>query len=189
MLIGVAAFATIGESSEDSGKSANPAPNAGATTGDVAEESSDAASSSSEPIPVGTATRVAKGWDVTVNSANLNADAILAADNQFSTPEAGSHFVLVNVTVANNSDEPAMAMTNVSLSMLPASGVAIDSTFSCVASVPDALDISASMQPGAVATGNVCFEVKEAEIATSLLLGAPTFTLDEAEDQRFFAIQ
>jgi len=200
VVIGAALFATLGEASKESGSgsASNPAPNAQQTTvasaksGDPASaptETTAPASSAAAPIPLGTVTTVAAGWDVTVNSANLNADAILAAENQFATPSTGSHFVLVNVTVANKSDKPASTGSNVKMSMLPPSGVAIDSTFSCAGFAPEPFDTMAQMQPDAVATGNVCFEVKEVDIATSLLLGEPQFTMDEVEDQRFFAIQ
>lgn len=199
-VIGVALFATLGEASKESGSgsSSNPAPNAQQTTiasaksGDPAEASTETtapASSAAAPIPLGTVTTVAEGWDLTVNSANLNADAIIAAENQFAEPEAGTHFVLVNVTVANNSDKPAAALFEMKVSMLPPSGVAIDSSISCSVYASETMDRSAQMQPGSSQTGNLCFEVKEADIATSLLLGEPQFSMDEVEDQRFFAIQ
>lgn len=198
VVIGVALFATLGEASKESGSgsASNPAPNAQQTTivsaksGDgKSSETTAAASSAASPIPLGTPTTIAEGWELTVNSANLNADAIVAAENQFAEPEAGTHFVLVNVTIANHSDEPAAPLFETKISMLPPSGVAIDTSLSCSVYTAEKLETTAQMQPGSSQTGNLCFEVKEADIATSLLLGEPQFTMDELEDQRFFAIQ
>ena len=132
---------------------------------------------------------MASGWELTVNSANLNANETIAAANQFATPAPGTNFVLVNVTLANKFDEPSSAAFEVKISMLPPSGVAIDDSISCSAFVEGRLDRMAQMQPGSVQTGDLCFEVKEAEIATSLLLAEPQLTLDRVEDQKFFAIQ
>lgn len=182
--IGAALFATLGEGSSDGGD--------GGDSGD--ENSSDESSApevgteKANPAPLGTTIEVAKDWDVTVNSAELDANATMAAANSLNTPADGEQFVLVNVTLANKSDTPGMAMTNVSLDLLPESGVAIDG-LSCFGEVPDKLDISADMQPGASATGNLCFSATPEEVQTSVLLGKPTITLDEVEDQRFFAIK
>jgi len=97
--------------------------------------------------------------------------------------------VLVNVTLANKSGKPSPAYVEVDISMLPPSGVAIDTSGMCSSYAAAGLDTMAQMQPGSVQTGDLCFEVKEAEIATSLLLAEPQFTLDDVKDQRFFAIQ
>lgn len=184
--IGVGLFATLGESSTSDDNATNNAPNANAGTG-ASSEGGGGESSASTPVPIGEARTVAKGWDLKVNSANLDADAVLAEANQFNTPQPGTKFVLINVSVTNNSDKPDSPLTNVKMSMLPSSGVAVDST-SCMVSAPDRLDPMAQMQPGATATGNVCFQMKPEDIATSLFLAEPQFTMDEAEDQVFFAI-
>jgi hypothetical protein len=196
VVIGVALFATLGEASKESGSgtASNPAPNAQPSTSEASAASGEPepaapASSADAPIPLGTPTEVAAGWEMTVNSANLNADAVITAENQFATPEAGTHFVLVNVTLANKSDKPSASAFDVKIAMLPPSGVAVDSSISCSVYAGESLDRMAQMQPGSVQTGNLCFEVKAEEIATSLLLGEPQFTMDEIEDQRFFAIQ
>jgi len=96
--------------------------------------------------------------------------------------------MLVNVTITNGSDEPSAAFTDLKLSALPSSGVAIDS-YSCLAAGVATLDTLAQMQPGASLTGDLCFQVKTDEVASTVLLGEPQFTMDTNEDQRFFAIQ
>lgn len=193
--IGVGLFATLGEASTSKTSTGNQAPNAGQTSAPSASASSGGggappttASSKATPIPIGTAKEVAKGWTVKVNSANLDADALLAAGNQFNKPKAGEKFVLINVTVTNAGDKPEAPYTSLKLSYLPPSGIAVDGLLSCVLSVSDEIDTTAQMQPGAVATGNLCFSVKIADIPNGLLLGEPQFTMDENKDQQFFAL-
>jgi hypothetical protein len=178
ILIGAAMFATLGEG-ESTGD--------GDSGGDKTEESTAPASSQQNPIPLGTDVEVAADWNVKVNSAELDANATVATANQFNTPQPGNQFVIVNVSITNNSDQPAEVFTNVKLSLLPPSGIAADTAF--VAGVPGEIDPIAQMQPGATATGNLVFEVPAAEAATSVLLGQSVFTMDEAKDQKFFAIQ
>jgi hypothetical protein len=187
--IGVGLFATLGESSTktDSNTATNNAPNAGQAGGGSGGTSAPAADKS-KPIAIGTPAEVAKGWTVTVVSAETNADATLKAANDFNKPEAGKQFVTVKVTVTNNSDKPAAPLTNVKLSLLPGSGVAVDSAFTCTG-LPDKFDSMAQMQPGATLTGNLCFQVKTEEVPTVLLLAEPQFTVDKVQDQKFFAIQ
>ena len=176
-VIVVALVATMGEGS--SSKSSSGSGNSDTPT--------TAKSSAAAPTALGTSVTVAKGWDVKVNSAQLNADAELKAANMFNTPDPGNQFVTVNVSVTNNSSKPSSPFTNVKLSLLPPSGVAISSAF--VAGVGGALDTSAQMQPGATATGVLVYEVPAAQVTGSVLLGEPFMTLDTAKDQRFFALQ
>jgi hypothetical protein len=92
-VVGVALLATLGESSpSDSGSGGTMAP-AGATT------TAGAASSQTNPIPVGTQTTVAKGWDVRVDSAVMDDSAAITARNQFAKPDPGKQFTTVNVSV------------------------------------------------------------------------------------------
>jgi len=186
--IGVALFATLGEGSAENGSSDGGDNDQGSSGESSSDESAPAVGTEqSVPAPLGTEIEVAKDWVVKVDSAELDANATMAATNQLNTPGDGEQFVLVKVTVTNGSSDPDMPMTNVDLSLLPPTGVAIDG-FSCFGEVPEALDSTAQMQPGATATGNLCFSVPVADAAGSVLLAEPTFTLDEGEDQRFFAL-
>lgn len=179
-----AMFATVGEgeteSSSGGGSETTAAPGAPTTAPAPA-------SSQSSPIPIGTEIEVAKGWTVKVNSANLNANEEAKKANEFITPSDGKQFVAVNVTIANKSDQPETPLGNVKLSLLPASGVAIDTAF--VVEFPNEIDSMAQMQPGASVTGNLVFEVSPADVETAVLLGQSTFTMDAKKDQKFFAIR
>lgn len=136
------------------------------------------------PAPIGTAVEPAKGWTVSVVSANVNADAEMAAVNQFNKPQAGSRFVLVQLGIRNNSDRAAAPMTSLKVSVL-AGGVSHTMDFN----QPPAprLDVSASLQPGATMQGWLPFQVPAA--ATDVvLLAEPYVTLDQMDDQRFLAL-
>jgi len=170
-------FATLGEGSS-SGSS---------DSGDKDDKSAAPASTQATPFPLGTDVEVAKGWNMKVNSAELDGNATVAAANEYSTPEAGKQFVLVNVTITNNSDQPDEPLFAIDISALPPTGVAVDSSF--LMDLPGELETSAQMQPGVSVTGVIPFEIASADVAGTVLLGESTFTMDEAKDQKFFAIQ
>jgi hypothetical protein len=50
-------------------------------------------------------------------------------------------------------------------------------------------DSMAQLQPGAVLTGNMVYELDPSTIGQTVLLAEPQFTLDQNEDQRFLALQ
>ena len=168
-----AMFATVGEGESESSSGGS--------------ETTAVASSQAKPIPMGTEVEVAKGWTVKVNSANLDAGAQAKQGNEFNTPSDGKQYVSVNVTITNKSDQPATPLGNVSLKLLPQSGVAADSAI--VADFPQEIDTMAQMQPGASVTGNLVFELTPADVMTAVMLGQSTFTLDAKKDQKFFAIR
>ncbi|MCP4436602.1 MAG: DUF4352 domain-containing protein [Actinomycetia bacterium] len=183
----LAAFVTLAEA-DSSGDDSSSGDSSSSEASSESGGSSDApASSTDSPIPIGTNVEVAKGWNLTVNSAELDANAAMAAANQFNTPADGSQYVMVNMSITNNSDAPAEPMFEMKLSLLPPSGVGIDPAF--VAEVPEEIDQLAQLQPGATMTGNMVFEVPVDQIPGSVLLGQSQFTLDEVKDQKFFALQ
>jgi hypothetical protein len=147
--------------------------------------------SAKDPAPIGTTLEVAKGWTVTVQSAERNGNATMATGDKYgiSKPSAGEQFVLAKVSLTNGSDRPGSWDSNVKLSLLPPSGVAVSGSGSsgCY-QAPERLESMAQLQPGATLVGNVCFEVPAADAAAAVLLAEPTFTMDEAEDQRFFSL-
>jgi len=182
----LAVYATVG-SSEESGKGSGGTATTAAASENGSTTPPPAASTQQNPIPLGTDVEVAAGWNLKVNSAELNANATVAAANQFNKPEPGKQFVLVNVTITNRSDQPSAPFTNLKVSLLPPSGVAADSAFA--AAIPGEIDTTAQMQPGASITGVIPFQVPTADVTATVLLGQSVFTLDAKKDQKFFAIQ
>jgi hypothetical protein len=184
----VGAFATIGEGS--TGSSGNKAPNA--KSGSESTKPGDSGPSKegadkAKPIPVGTEIKVSSGWDLKVNSVEMNANDTLKKGNEFNAPDAGKQFVLVNVSMINKSGKPDSPLTNLKISLLPPSGVAIDSSFT--SGVPDNCDVTTQLQPDAVYTCNEVFEAKAEEVDASLLLVEPQFAMDKSDAQRFFLLK
>ncbi len=172
LVLVVGVFATVAEGEEE--QSSSQAPEAPAST-------------QQKPLPLGTTVEVAKGWDLTVISAELNANALAAQANMFNQPLAGNQFVAVNLSLTNTGDQPEAPFTSVKLSLLPPTGVAVDSAF--VAGIPNEIEPTAQVQPGATATGLVLFQVPADAVPGSVLLGQSLFTLDAKADQKFLAIQ
>lgn len=184
LAISAAVFATLGEA-ESGGSGGSGNSDEESSTESTTSEA--AASSQENPIPLGTEVEVAAGWNIKVNSAELDANATVAAANEFFTPDPGNQYVLVNLTITNASDQPGEPWVNLKVSLLPPSGVSQDPEI--LIGLPDEIDTMAQMQPGATVTGVVPFQVPSADIGGTVLLGQSQFTLDEAKDQKFFAIQ
>lgn len=192
LVVVVGAFATIGEgSTESSGDSGNKAPNAqsssestapGDTKGD--ESATKEGADKTAPIPVGTQIKVSSGWDFRVNSVVENANGQVG---QYVEPDEGKQFVLMNVTMVNKSGKPDAPLTNLKTSLLPPSGVAIDTEI--MASPAEQCDVMTQLQPDAEYTCNLAFQAKTDEVAASLLLVEPLFTLNANGAQRFFALK
>lgn len=174
---------------KDTNTTTNPTTGAaGQPTGDDDDNAAGVGSTKDNPAPIGTEVTPAKDWTIKVNTANLDAGADLAKANQFNKPRvAGNKLITVNVTIHNGSDKPGMAMTSMKVGALPPSGVKVDQSFA-IAGV-DTLNPSAQLQPGASVTGTLVYELAPADIASTVLLAEPQFTIDENEDQRFLAIQ
>lgn len=187
LVISVGMFATLGESESGGGRADDPG-----SRGTIEETglptAAEAPSSSQEnPIPLGTEVEVAAGWNLKVNSAELNANASVSAVNQYFVPDPGNQYVLVNVTITNTSDQPGEPWTNLKVSLLPPSGVSKDPEI--LIDLPNKIDTMAQMQPGASVTGVVPFQVPSADVGRTVLLGQSQFTMDELKDQKFLAIQ
>lgn len=190
LVIGAGMFATLGEAESGGGDDSGNGDSTETTvSGDSTETTAPEAASSTQenPIPLGTDVEVAAGWNLKVNSAELDATATVAAVNQFFTPDPGNQYVLVNVTITNASDQPGEPWVNLKVSLLPPSGVSKDREI--LIGVPNEIDTMAQMQPGASVTGVVPFQVPSAEVGGTVLLGQSVFTMDEAADQKFLAIQ
>lgn len=193
LVIVVGMFATLGEAESGGDGDSSASGDGDSTETTTAEESAStttteaAASTQENPIPLGTEVEVAAGWNLKVNSAELDANATVAAVNEFFTPDPGNQYVLVNVTLTNTSDQPDEPWINLKVSLLSPSGVAQDPEI--LIGLPNEIDTMAQLQPGASLTGDVPFQVPSAEIGGTVLLGQSQFTLDEAKDQKFFAIQ
>jgi len=165
--------ATVMRESDQSPRSTTSTTKRPSTTSTTAKAPE--AGTRNNPFPVGTPLETTRGIGIVVQSVDLNGDAAIAGANRFNDPPApGNRFVLVNVKVTNNSDEPIVPWVSIDVEAI---GSAKQVRGSCSAVTPDALFNAPEIYPGGETSGNVCVEVPIAEIddGSLLLLVAPSF--------------
>lgn len=165
--------APIAVDSDQTPRSTTSATKRASTTSTTAKEQD--AGTRANPFPIGTPLETTRGIGIVVQSVDLNGDAAIAGENRFNDPPApGNRFVLVNVKVTNNSDEPVVPWVSIDVEAI---GSANQVRGSCTAVIPDALFNAPEIYPGGETSGNVCVEVPIAEIddGSLLLLVAPSF--------------
>lgn len=132
----------------------------------------------SNPYPIGTA--ITQGdWTVTVNSVNLDATAEVTAENLFNeAPDAGTVYILVNVTATYNGSDPDGETPWVTLAYVTADGNTISSTDKLLVP-PDSFDRMGTLYEGASITGNFAFQVPAETAAEGALAVTPTMMGDK----------
>lgn len=133
------------------------------------------------PVPSGTAVEI-NDWEVTVVGANRDANAAIAAENQFNEPPAPGHqFVLIEVqlTYVGEDDTGRAAALDITFEALGPSNVAYDFEDSCGVT-PNELDDFTDVFPGGTIAGNECFSVEVGDL-DNLLLIAEAFTFGDSE--------
>jgi hypothetical protein len=104
-----------------------------------------------------------------------DATAEIAAANQFNKPAApGKRYVIATVTASYKGGakkQTTTLMAAVGWSMFGASAVEAKS-YECSAVVPGKIDDTAELLDGGSVTGNICFQLAEADAAGPLLLRA-----------------
>ena len=167
--------ASGGTSSEASPSSRDSDRSQGSTTSPTSRPASTSttvkqskAGTRTDPFPVGTPLETSNGIGLVVQSVDLNGDAAVAGVNRFNDPPApGNRFVLVNVKVTNNSDEPLVPWLSIDVEAI---GSANQVRVRCSAVIPDALFDAPDIYPGGETSGNVCVEAPIAEIDDGSLL-------------------
>ncbi|WP_354247262.1 hypothetical protein [Agromyces sp. PvR057] len=124
-----------------------------------------------DPFPIGETVEVTNLGEpylsITIDDPNLDADAIVAAENEFNeTAPEGSSYVLVPVTVAYHDDASSPGTTaspwsDVVVSFETADGLLIDEDFSVI---PQPFFDLPDLQPGETGTGNMAFVVPDAAV-------------------------
>lgn len=142
------------EISDAQGSSGGALPHSGTPTPD-AERGTRA-----DPLPWGTT--VSDGeWEVTINSVDLDANAVVRAENEYSDPAPrGSTYILVNVTITYVGDDEDGDMPWTTIEYVTVDGETVtpyDGEHYAV--TPDELDTITDLYPGGSTTGNVLLTV------------------------------
>lgn len=109
------------------------------------------------PNALGTAVDIGDGWTLTINAANLDAEADVIAANDFNDPAPdGQAYVLVDVTIAYDGDEASGSLFSVELDLVGDSNLSANSSCSA-SSIPNEIDAFSDLFAGGSVTGNLCF--------------------------------
>jgi hypothetical protein len=139
----------------------------------------------SEVVPLGTPAQIGD-YQVTVDAVELDANATVAAANQFNEPAANGQYVMAQLTVTyQGTDEgfPGMDLTAV----LHGTDNRQYSDSECMAVLPDdALD-APTLNPGGTDTFQFCMDVPPAAVSGGQLSVEPTISWD-SDARVFFAL-
>lgn len=119
-------------------------------------------------------------WQVTVNSVTLDATDAVMAENQFNqAPDAGSEYILVNLTMTYIGEDSGMPAL-VRVGFVTADGVTVNG-YDSLAVAPDELNTTTTLYNGGAVTGNLSFAVPSAAVQDGVisiqlsLVGSPVF--------------
>lgn len=124
--------------------------------------------SQGNPLPAGTMWR-AGDWEVTLVSFTPDANAQIAAANQFNDPPAaGSVYSMVRIRATYRGDGEGHPVFGIDLGYV-GSDRRVYSDNSCQAVVPDGLSDQPEVQNGGTVEGNECFELPTGVVGTGLV--------------------
>lgn len=145
----------------------------------TASPSAPSVGSIEDPLPMGE-TIEGSGWEVTVNSVNLDATADVSAANQFNPkPDEDEKYILVNMTLERTGNSAAHPFA-IQVGFVNSNGITIRES---AAVVPERIDLLAEMQPEATFTGNVGFLIDTDSAAGGTL----SITPGDREDRVYVA--
>jgi hypothetical protein len=171
-----ATSATLGDGSTSSSAAAptstsapgSTAPPASATLPDQTNETAggDVGSARDNPVPVRQEAQVGD-WKVKVVSATLNANGLVASQNEFNPPPAAENqFVLVRVEATRTGEGPVAFLTDIYCAFVGSSGTTFEAA---LAHVPDNMKGATEVAEGASITGNLVFEVASDQVAEGVM--------------------
>lgn len=120
------------------------------------------------PHGLGTPLSTKDGVEVVVNSVDFEAEHAITAENRFNDPaEPGFRYILVNLSITNNSSKPIQPWLEVNVEAI---GSQNQVHSDCRAVVPDDIFHAPELYPGGTASGNECVLVPEEEVADGSLV-------------------
>lgn len=147
------------------------------------EDDSDPRGTRSDPLPPNAVVTTGDGWRYRILDVVLNADSIVAAENQFNDPPmAGNRFVMVRIQ-ATRTGEESEAFFGSRLSLVGESNVEYQDFNNSCGVVPDEFDARDVFMGGRV-RGNVCWQVKQTDIPSLLMFDNGGFGAVQENFQR-----
>ncbi|GAA1786269.1 DUF308 domain-containing protein [Leucobacter iarius] len=122
------------------------------------QEAGQPGSSREHPLPMGSTVKQ-RDWELTINSVNLNADQLIAEENQFNDPAGeGNVYILVNATVKYLGKDAKGEMPMSTIEYVTVDGNTVNN-YDVIALAPEPLDTTQTLYNGASVTGNTVFAV------------------------------
>jgi hypothetical protein len=180
-IVYAAAFLSAVDAAIDEGTGIVDVP-AEAEEGDAPDEASAELGTRENPAPIGTKVELGTfgdtAWEVTPGAPTLDANSLIAAENQFnSAPAVGSQYVILPLDVTYVGEDSATPWVDIRVSFVGSDGITYDESF--VVAPAQLTDVGA-MFNGANAQGNLVFEVPSDVIeggtwSISTIFGDPIF--------------
>lgn len=121
------------------------------------------------PYPMGTSATLVDQWQMSVVDSDPNANDEVAQENQFNDPPAsGTQFYMVRVRATYTGEGSSRFEGSYRLRALGQSGVTYSTFENSCGVIPDELEDPETFKGGTI-EGNVCFEVRQEDVAGLLL--------------------
>lgn len=140
------------------------------------------------PLAVGTTVTLST-WEISMGASTLNANDIVAAENEFNDPPLeGRQFVMAPVNVVYKGEESGTPWVDLSLNFVSSAGNTYGMSMDDYCGViPNDLSDVGEMYKDATGSGNVCMSVPAGEIEGGVWV-IEDFT-EFSGDKVFFAVQ
>ena len=127
----------------------------------------DVGSARDNPVPLGQEAQVGD-WKIKVVSATLNANDVVAGQNEFNNPpEAENQYVLVKVQATRTGEEPAAFLPDIYCAFVGSGGTTFETA---LADVPDNMSKAAEASKGASISGNLVFQVASDQVPGGVVM-------------------
>ncbi len=138
------------------------------------------------PAPLGTTIVTTVGgadqYEITLGASTLDANAIIAAENQFNeAPAAGLQYAIIPITVTYTGDATGTPWMDLNVEFVSAAGTTHTTTDALVAGPAPLSDIN-ELYPGGSGTGNVVIAIPTADAANGTWVVSQLF-----ETEKFYS--
>lgn len=142
-------------------------------------ESAAAQSTRDQPVPVGQTAAVGN-YEITLLDVTPDANAIVAAENQFNAPpEPGHQFYMVRIAATYTGTEPGTPWIDLSFRAVGASGVGYTEFDNSCGVIPEEASNYSDVFEGAQIQFNICWAIASTDATSLVMYVEPSFAFDE----------
>jgi|SRR5699024_4474150 len=181
-IVGILVFFFVVASSFDEAFSDDVSAEAPAQEADnaVVEEGDDSAEEGTRENPYAIGTKISSDeWDMTITDVTLDAtDEVLAADEFNEKPESGNQYMVIDVKLTYQGDEPGGSMPMSTVEYVSAGGNTFDG-LDDLAIAPNALDEAETLYKGASTEGSIAIKIPSEDAESGVLAVSPDMFADK----------